>query len=66
VRFFRARATLDGSNSLVISRSVGKRFSEIPRSPSEIEAYADAMNDMFCAYLESLGHEEKELNARQS
>ena len=24
------------------------------RSPAEIEAYADAMADMFCAYLESL------------
>jgi AcrR family transcriptional regulator len=27
--------------------SVGKRFSETPRSPSEIEAYADAMSYMF-------------------
>jgi AcrR family transcriptional regulator len=33
---------------------VGKHFSESPRSPAEIEAYADAMSDMFCAYLESL------------
>jgi len=33
---------------------VGKRFSESSRSPGEIEAYADAMADMFCAYLESL------------
>jgi AcrR family transcriptional regulator len=33
---------------------VGKRFSESPRSPAEIETYADAMADMFCAYLESL------------
>ena len=30
---------------------VGKRFSETPRMPAEIEAYADAMADMFCAYL---------------
>jgi AcrR family transcriptional regulator len=30
---------------------VGKRFSESPRTPAEIEAYADAMADMFCAYL---------------
>ena len=33
---------------------VGKRFSESPRTPAEIEAYADAMADMFCAYLRGL------------
>jgi hypothetical protein len=33
---------------------VGKHFSESPRSPAEVEAYAGAMADMFCAYLESL------------
>jgi AcrR family transcriptional regulator len=33
---------------------VGKHFSESPRSPAEIEAYADAMADMFCAYLDRL------------
>jgi hypothetical protein len=33
---------------------VGKHFSESSRSRAEIEAYADAMADMFCAYLESL------------
>ena len=32
---------------------VGKRFSESPRSPEEIETYAGAMADMFCAYFES-------------
>jgi AcrR family transcriptional regulator len=30
---------------------VGKQFSESPRTPAEIEAYAEAMADMFCAYL---------------
>lgn len=35
---------------------VGKQFSECPRSPAEIEAYAEAMADMFCAYLGSLDH----------
>ncbi|TAI65131.1 TetR family transcriptional regulator [Bradyrhizobium sp. Leo170] len=35
---------------------VGKQFSETPRSPTEIEAYGDAMADMFCAYLKDLGH----------
>jgi AcrR family transcriptional regulator len=36
--------------------AVGKQFSEAPRTPAEIEAYADAMADMFCAYLKDLGH----------
>ena len=34
--------------------AVGKQFSESPRAPEEIEAYADAMADMFCAYLTDL------------
>jgi AcrR family transcriptional regulator len=33
---------------------VGKRFSESPRTRPEIKAYADAMADMFCAYLEEM------------
>jgi AcrR family transcriptional regulator len=37
---------------------VGKHFSERPRSPPEIEAYAGAMADMFGAYLESLSKTE--------
>jgi len=32
----------------------GKHFSETPRSPAEIKTYADAMADMFCAYLRAL------------
>ncbi|MGP0011307.1 TetR family transcriptional regulator [Pseudomonas sp.] len=36
--------------------SVGKQFSESPRTPAQIETYADAMADMFCAYLRGLGH----------
>jgi AcrR family transcriptional regulator len=36
--------------------AVGKEFSETPRSPAEIETYAEAMADMFGAYLASLGH----------
>ena len=35
---------------------VGKQFSESPRTPAEIDAYADAMADMFCAYLRHLDH----------
>jgi AcrR family transcriptional regulator len=34
--------------------AVGKNFSEKPRTGAEIEAYADAMADMFCAYLRSI------------
>jgi AcrR family transcriptional regulator len=33
---------------------VGKAFSDTPRTTAEIAAYADAMADMFSAYLESL------------
>jgi AcrR family transcriptional regulator len=36
--------------------AVGKDFSGNPRTDAEIEAYAEAMADMFCAYLISLGH----------
>jgi hypothetical protein len=35
---------------------VGRQFSETPRSSAEIDAYGDAMADMFCAYLKDLGH----------
>ena len=35
--------------------SAGKRFSESPRTDEEIEAFAAAMGEMFCAYLRSLG-----------
>jgi hypothetical protein len=34
--------------------AVGKQFSESPRTPAEIETYADAMADMLCAYLKEL------------
>lgn len=34
--------------------TVGKRFSERPRTAAEIHAYAEAMADMFCAYLDAL------------
>ncbi|TAK75580.1 MAG: TetR/AcrR family transcriptional regulator [Aquabacterium sp.] len=34
--------------------TVGKDFSEQPRTVREIKAYSDAMADMFCAYLLSL------------
>ncbi|WP_445169691.1 TetR family transcriptional regulator [Mycolicibacterium sp. Dal123E01] len=34
--------------------TVGKEFSERPRTPAEITAYAEAMADMFCAYITEL------------
>ena len=36
--------------------AAGKQFSESPRAPAEVEAYADALADMFCAYLKGLAH----------
>lgn len=36
--------------------AAGKVFSESPRTPAEIEAYADAMADMFCAYVAQLAN----------
>ncbi|GAC89152.1 transcriptional regulator TetR [Gluconobacter thailandicus F149-1 = NBRC 100600] len=35
-------------------RRVGKEFSEQPRASTEIDAWADAMADMLCAYVRSL------------
>lgn len=46
----------------LISRTlatVGKEFSEQPRTKGEIDAYADAMAAMFCAYLKSLDRSAK-------
>jgi len=48
-----ARGTA-GNLILTTLSVVGKRFSEIPRSRGDIDAYADAMADMFCAYLEGM------------
>jgi hypothetical protein len=36
--------------------TVGVDFSEKERTSVEIEAWCDALADMFCAYLVSLGH----------
>jgi AcrR family transcriptional regulator len=48
-----ARALAASLITMTLSQ-VGKRFSESPRSPAELDAYANAMADMFCAYLNSL------------
>jgi AcrR family transcriptional regulator len=53
-----SNATRALASDLIITTltAVGKEFSEAPRTPAEIEAYAGAMADMFCAYLGGLEH----------
>lgn len=53
-----AQATRELAGDLVMTTlsTVGKQFSETPRTPKEIEVYAKAMADMFCAYLRGLDH----------
>ncbi|MDH6590315.1 AcrR family transcriptional regulator [Variovorax sp. TBS-050B] len=50
-----ARRRLAGELITSTLGAVGKQFSESPRTPAQIRAYADAMADMFCAYIERLG-----------
>jgi AcrR family transcriptional regulator len=50
----KATRALGGNLITTTLSAVGKSFSESPRTSREIEAYADAMADMFCAYLRSL------------
>jgi AcrR family transcriptional regulator len=50
-----ARRLLAGDLIKTAMSAAGKAFSETPRSNAEIAAYADAMADMFCAYLMALG-----------
>jgi AcrR family transcriptional regulator len=49
-----ATRALAGDLITTTLRTVGKQFSEGARTADEIDAYADAMADMFCAYLRSL------------
>jgi AcrR family transcriptional regulator len=49
-----ARRALAGEVIAATLGAVGERFSTRPRTPAEIEAYAEAMADMFCAYLKDL------------
>ena len=51
----KAKRALAGALITTTLSMVGKDFSETPRSSAEIETYAEAMADMFCAYLESQG-----------
>jgi AcrR family transcriptional regulator len=52
----RATRVLAGELITTTLSAVGKQFSESPRTPAEIETYANAMADMFCAYLKGLAH----------
>jgi AcrR family transcriptional regulator len=49
-------ATRATAGDLIVATlsAVGKEFSESRRTDAEIEAWADAMADMFCVYMESL------------
>lgn len=51
-----AMRALAGNLITMTLSAVGKQFSETPRTPEEIETYAGAMADMFCAYLRGLKH----------
>jgi AcrR family transcriptional regulator len=50
----RVRRVLAGELITATLTAAGKQFSESPRTPAEVKAYADAMADMFCAYLKSV------------
>ncbi|MBJ3775311.1 TetR family transcriptional regulator [Acuticoccus mangrovi] len=51
-----ATRQLAGDLVLTTMTAVAKEFSETPRADAEIGAYADAMSDMLCAYLNGLKH----------
>lgn len=51
----KATRTLIGDLISTTLGTVGKRFSETPRTAAEIKAYANAMTEMFSAYLRSIG-----------
>ena len=51
-----AARAMAGELILTTLSTVGQDFSASPRTSEEIETYADALADMFCAYLGSLGH----------
>jgi AcrR family transcriptional regulator len=51
-----ARLALAGELVVSTLTTVGKQFSEKPRTAAEIRTYSDAMADMLGAYLRELGH----------
>ncbi|MBV6323504.1 TetR family transcriptional regulator [Duganella violaceipulchra] len=46
--------TLAGDLVMTTFSSVGKQFSETPRTEQEIHSYSEALADMLCSYLASL------------
>ncbi|MDR9779967.1 TetR family transcriptional regulator [Rhizobium redzepovicii] len=50
-----AARVLAGDVMMTTLTTVGKDFSERPRKSEDMEAYSEAMADMLCAYLVSLG-----------
>ena len=50
-----AARVLAGDVMMTTLTTVGKDFSERPRKSEDVEAYSEAMADMLCAYLVSLG-----------
>lgn len=50
------QVTRETATDLIMSTlaTLGKQFSESPRTPAEIDTYADAMADMVCSYLDAL------------
>ncbi|ANN67561.1 TetR family transcriptional regulator [Bordetella bronchialis] len=50
----RAIRTVAGDLIMTTLAKVGKHFSGSPRSAAEIKAYANAMGDMFCAYVDKI------------
>lgn len=49
-----ARRALAGDMVTDTMAALGSQFSASPRTEAEMKAYADAMSDMFCAYLQGL------------
>ncbi|RFB99240.1 TetR family transcriptional regulator [Rhizobium leguminosarum bv. trifolii] len=50
-----AARALAGDVMMTTLTTVGKDFSERPRKSEDVEAYSEAIADMLCAYLVSLG-----------
>jgi AcrR family transcriptional regulator len=50
----KATRTLAGDLIGTTLSSVGKKFSESRHTPAEIDAYSEALADMFCAYLRGI------------
>lgn len=48
------RRALAGDMVTDTMAALGSQFSASPRTEAEMKAYADAMSDMFCAYLQAL------------